>query len=314
MQIFRELTDLQAGVITRQQLLDNGLSDNDLQRLVRRKELVRVHTGVYVNHTGPLSWTSRAWAAVLFHGHAALCEVSALNLAGHPIHVGIEWPRSGTALPGVKLHRIRNLQDRVQWNLSPPRLRVEEAALDVAGRSSNAVDAVAVLTDVCQRRRTTPERLLRVLEARARTPRGAELRKLLVDVADGAHSALEQAYVSRVERAHGLPRGRRQQREMTAAGVVHRDVVYEACGVAVELDGYAWHGSAAERWADMSRDLVAAADGLLTVRLGWRHTNDDACETARGMAEVLTRRGWQGSARPCSRVCALRGDFQAQGA
>lgn len=314
MDAIRELTDLQAGVVARRQLVGVGLSDSDIQRMVRRRQLVRVHTGVYVNHTGPPSWTSRAWAAVLFHGDAALCDVSALNLAGDPIHVGIEWPRSGTALPGVRLHRTRNLQDRVQWNLGPPRLRVEEAALDVAGRSSTTADAVAVLANVCQRRRTTPERLLRALAERARTPRGTELRTLLLDVADGAHSALEHAYVRRVERAHGLPRGRRQGMERTATGVVHRDVVYESCGVVVELDGYAWHHVPATRAADMSRDLEAAVEGLLTVRLGWTHVHDEPCRTAARLGRVLNRRGWAGQPRACGPACAFRGDFRARGA
>ena len=166
----QELYDAQAGVISRRQLSTLGIGDSDIQRMVRRTELVRVHTGIYVNHTGPLSWVSRAWAAVIFHGDAALCDVSALNLAGDPIHVAIEWPRTGSQLPGVRLHRLRRLHGRVLWNLGPPRLRVEEAALDVAGAATTLGDAVSVLTGICQRRRTTPERLLRALEGRPRTP------------------------------------------------------------------------------------------------------------------------------------------------
>lgn len=314
MDVLRELFEDQAGVVTRHQLLRAGLDDNAIRRLVRRRELVRVHTGVYVNHTGPLTWTNRAWAGVLYHGDAALCDVSALDLAGDVVHVAIEWPRNGAAVRGVRLHRVSRLGDRVLWNARPPRLRVEEAALDVAGASSSLSSAVAVLTNVCQRRRTTPERLLRALEARRRTPRGAELRRVLADVAAGASSALEHAYVHRVERAHGLPRGRRQRRELTERGVVHRDVVYEACALAVELDGWAWHSSAADRWADMSRDLVAAAGGLLTVRLGWRHAHDEPCDTAARLGTVLAQRGWGGSPRPCGPQCALAGRSRARGA
>lgn len=310
----RDLYDAQAGVATRRQLLDLGLNDSDLQRMVRRKELKRVHAGVYVNHNGPLSWASRAWAGVLFHGDAALCDISALNLAGQPIHVAIEWPRSGTVLPGVRLHRLRNLQERVQWNLSPPRLRVEEAALDVAGAAARPSDAVAILAGVCQRRRTTPERMLQALDRRERTRRGAELRRVLVDVASGVNSVLERSYVGRVERRHGLPQGRRQHRERAAQGAIYRDVVYEGLGVVVELDGYAWHHDPISRASDMSRDLDAAVEGLLTLRLGWRHAHDEACDTALRLSGVFKRRGWAGSPRACGLGCALRGGYQAQGA
>ena len=313
----RDLYDAQAGVVSRPQLLLLGATDNDIRRLVRRRELVRVHTGVYVNHTGPLTWPSRAWAAVLFHGgpgQAALCDVSALHLAGDPIHVAIEWPRRGTELPGVRLHRPTVLGDRVLWHLQPPRLRTEEAALDVAGAAPRLSDAVAVLTGVCQRRRTTPERLLQALERRSRTPRGAELRRVIGDVAFGVHSVLERSYAHRVERRHGLPRGARQRRDVLGSGVVYRDVLYEDFGVLVELDGQTWHGATTDRWADMTRDLEAAADGLLTIRLGWRHAHDEACDTASRLSAVFRRQGWGGSARSCGPRCILSGRSQAWGA
>ncbi|MDP3891593.1 type IV toxin-antitoxin system AbiEi family antitoxin domain-containing protein [Nocardioides sp.] len=69
----------QAGVVARRQVLECGGTDNDIERLVRRREWARVHTGVYVDHTGPLSWEQRAWAAVLAHWPAALAGAAALR-------------------------------------------------------------------------------------------------------------------------------------------------------------------------------------------------------------------------------------------
>ena len=125
---------------------------------------------------------------------------------------------------------------------------------------------------------------------------------------------LERSYVSGVERRHGLPRGSRQHRERGRRGIVYRDVLYEGFGVVVELDGYAWHSDPVARASDMSRDLDAAADGLLTVRLGWTHAHDGACGTAKTLARVLQIRGWRGSPRPCGQGCVLRGGSQARGA
>lgn len=301
----RELVDAQAGVASRHQLRQHGLDDNDLRRLVRQRRLVRLHPGVYLNHTGPPSWLSRAWAALVFYGDAALCHRSALELAGEPIHVAIEHPRNGARLPGVVLHRLTRLHERVLWHRSPPRLRLEDAALDVAGDAVSTASAIDVLTAVCNRRATTPDRLLETLATRRRTPRGAELRSALTDASDGMHSALERGLVTRVLRPHGLPLGRRQVRDRTRHGVVYRDVVLDGLGVVLEVDGHAWHGDPDARARDMARDLDAAGHGLLTLRLGWPHVHQTPCATAAGVARVLQQRGWRGRARLCSDTCAV---------
>ena len=104
--------------------------------MIRRRELARVHTGVYVDHTGPLTWSSRAWAAVLFHWPAALAGLSAVNLAGSPVEVAVDARREArTRLPGVQVRRVAGLQERVLWNYGPPRIRVEDAVLSVCARA-----------------------------------------------------------------------------------------------------------------------------------------------------------------------------------
>jgi hypothetical protein len=113
MRALREMYDAQAGVVSRKQLLEIRATDDDIRRLVRRKLLVRVHRGIYVNHTGPLSWANRAWAAVLFYKPAALCGHSALTPAGDMIHVAIQHPRNADPIPGVKLHRLVDLDRKV---------------------------------------------------------------------------------------------------------------------------------------------------------------------------------------------------------
>src|SRR5512141_290787 len=72
----------QDGVISRGQALGCGLDDNLLEGLLRRRQLARVHPGVYVDHTGPPTWLQRAWAAVLFHWPAGLAGLSALRAHG----------------------------------------------------------------------------------------------------------------------------------------------------------------------------------------------------------------------------------------
>jgi hypothetical protein len=50
----------QSGIVSRRQVLELGGSDADIAARLSRREWARVHPGVYVDHTGPLSWEQRA--------------------------------------------------------------------------------------------------------------------------------------------------------------------------------------------------------------------------------------------------------------
>lgn len=310
---FRDLIDHQDGAVARWQLRDAGASANDIRRMLRRRELVTVHPGVYVVHTGPLTWANRAWAGVLHYWPAALTDDSAVHLAGDVIHVAVDKTRSLAQRPGTRLHRLTDFEHRVQWNARPPRVRLEDSVLRLCAKAPTRVQALSIASDICRRRRTTPERLLTQLGRHPRLHHRAWLRDVLQEVADGVQSPLESSYVSRVERPHGLPRGVRQLREATSQGVVYRDVVYEEQGVYVELDGRVGHQFSGERWADMDRDLEAASGDRLTLRVGWRHTEDEPCRTAGRVGAVLRLRGWRGIPGRCGPSCSISVPFGVTG-
>lgn len=295
----------QDGVISRRQALDAGLAEHEIRRLLRRNEWARVHSGVYVEHTGPLSWMQRAWAAVLYAAPAALCFESALGAQSLPIHVAVDRQRSTLAEPvGVRIHRVAHLDGRVLWNAGPPRMRYEEAALDVACRSARELDAIAALANACQSRRTTARRLLKALDSRGRLRRRRWLRAVLIDIADGTCSVLEHGYLVRVERPHGLPRAARQKRSTSSLGVCYRDAEYGE-RLVVELDGRVFHDSATSRDADFERDLDAAVGGRSTVRLSYGQVFDRPCQTAGKIARILHRHGIAVAGRPCGPGCAF---------
>ena len=200
---------------------------------------------------------------------------------------------------------MTHLNARTQWKLDPPRVRYEEAALDVAIGCSTELAALGVVASAVQSRRTTAARMRARLDARMRTPRRAWLEGVLQDVATGACSVLEHEFLNRVERAHGLPRAERQGRATATLGVVYRDVEYDT--FIVELDGRLFHDTAAQRDRDLDRDLDAAVDGRATVRLGYGQVFDRPCLTALRLAALLHQRGWRGAATPCGSVCALGG-------
>ena len=304
---------MQHGVISRAQVVAAGLGSSYVERKLRRREWSRVHRGVYVDHTGPLTWAQRAWAAVLFYWPAALGERSAVYPESSPsddrIHVVVDHARRVRRTSGVKVHRVVHFAERVRWNASPPRLRLEEAVLDMCATAKTEFEALAVVTDVCQQRRTTARRLADALDRRARIRHGAWLRAVLADIATGAQSVLEHAYLNRVERAHRLPRGRRQSRSAGPERAAYHDVEYDDFDLLVELDGRLWHDRLHQRALDMDRDLDAAVDGRTTVRIGWAQTVRFPCRTAGKLARLLRARGWIGAPQPCGPSCPLRGAF-----
>jgi hypothetical protein len=314
-----ELTDLMAqqdGLVTRGQVLARGLGDGFIDTRLRRKDWRRVHRGVFIDHTGPLTWRQELWAALLFYGEAdgraAACDRSALVLcgisapaAGSVVHVAVDRDRRVHRLPGVRLHRMTSFEEHVHPQRRPARLRLEVAVLQAAASARDEAAAIAVLADACQKRRTTPPRLVGVLDALPCLRRRAFMVSVLRDVAEGAHSVLEHRYLTSVERAHGLPRARRQRRGSDGrSGSAWRDCLYLGGLLVVELDGRLGHEWTEDRWADFDRDIEAAAGGALTLRLGWRQVLDP-CRVAAALVRVLRRLGWDGEPHRCSPTCGL---------
>ncbi len=302
----------QCGVVSRAQLLSHGETPASIRRRLRRREFTLVHPGVYVDHTGPLTWLQRAWAATLHAWPAALSGTAAMRAHEGPgsrrpvevIEVAVGRSRTLVSPPGVRIKRIRHLEERALWSLGPPRLRYEDAAIGVACLAATDLDALRFLSDVVQGRRSTAARLLAEVAARVRLPRRRWLSSVLADIADGTCSVLEHGYLTRVVRAHGLPEGARQVRDGDGTRVVYRDTEHTD-GLVVELDGRLFHDSARHRDADMERDLDAAIAGKATVRLGWGQVFGRSCRTAAKMARLHQDGGWLGRALPCGDECGI---------
>jgi hypothetical protein len=327
----QRLLEQQAGLISRRQVLSLGGDDALIAKQIRRREWARVHHGVFITHTGSPSWLQRAWAGLLFCWPAALSHESALKAYGvrttqvdrgltsnvdwsttsawprdtsARIHIAVGVTRRVVGPPNVRLHRVSDFATAVRANATPPRLNLEHSLLDVAASAHRESDAVALLADACQCRRTTPERLLQTLRTRTRLPRRKYLLAILADVATGAYSVLEHRYLTQVERPHGLPTGQRQRRVRSGRTVAHRDVEYLGLATVIELDGNLGHLHLTDRWDDMTRDIASALSGDTTLRLGWRHV-ENSCRSAVAVASLLTAKGWTGTPRACSADCLV---------
>lgn len=297
------LARLQDGVISREQALGNGLSSSAVDRLVRDGFWIRLARGVYLTAPVPPPWAALAWSGVLLGGDVArLGGMAAAHLHGlvtePPSRLDVLVPHAA-AIPRVlgpwDFHRERTGARQPRTVGSPPRLTIEDTVLDLIGDPDcNVREVVNWLTIAVNSRRTTAKRILQTAEHRHFLPRRAMVVRTLADVAVGARSPIEVDYLNLVERAHGLPRGRRQaSRRRTEV-----DVLYEEFGLLVELDGRIGHEGMG-RFRDMRRDNASTSDGLATLRYGKADVFGIPCEVAIEVGQNLMRRGWEGPGHPC---------------
>lgn len=284
--------------------MDSGLSRHAIDRLVSAGHWTAVARGLYHVRGEPTRWITQAWAGVLLGGRGSRLGGTT---AGFLHRLVDEPPRKITVLTPESVHivskanwQFRREDPGVRFSSvgSPARLQIEDTVLDLCAEDPDRL--IHWLTRAGQSRRTSSARLLAAAERRSRLPRRDLLQEMLRDVAEGAESPLEIRYLRDVERAHRLPRGRRQT--PSNAGPYRRDVLYRDFDLLVELDGSLGHrGVGAFR--DMERDNAHLVAGQATLRYGWFDVTQHPCQAALQIATVLRRLGWSGELRRCPR-CA----------
>jgi very-short-patch-repair endonuclease len=221
------------------------------------------------------------------------------------IHVTVPVARNPARygkIPGVVVHRSSRIDLARHPALAPPCTRVEDTVLDLIETARNFDEAFAWICRAVGRRRTTVPLVRAAAATRKKMRWRTEITAALTDVAEGVHSLLERRYVTRVERAHGLPRATRQASRRQGARTTYIDNLYGEYDVCVEVDGTTTH-PADERWNDVRRDNTNTARGSATLRFGWPQITQHRCESAILVSDTLRDRGWPGSPRPCSPDC-----------
>jgi hypothetical protein len=284
---WRALAEAQAGVVSRRQLRELGLTDGAIGALLDGGRWVGLLPGVYATFTGPVPAGARLWAAVLYAGSpaaiggsAALWAWGVLATPPEVVSVCVPQARRVRAQPGVRIEVRRRLDGAVHPAALPPRLRVEAALLDVADEATDPGRVVDLVLRATSGRYTTAVRLRAALAARRRHRWRALLTDLLADVEEGVASPLERRWLRDVERRHRLPPGERNRPEPGRDGRTrYRDVRYRQWRLVVELDGREAHPDHA-RFRDRARDNALAETGEVSLRYGWRDTVTDPCEIA----------------------------------
>ncbi len=222
------------------------------------------------------------------------------------LHVSIPPDRRLLPVPGIAVHRAAHVvglrfpagQIPVTW--------AEDTVLDLTQTAQDFDDVCGWITAAFSRGKVSEGTMLAHMRERTRLKWREDLIHLIAEAASGTHSVLEYRYDRYVERAHGLPRARRQVRYVKPGGSRgYRDRCYEQYGVVVELDGKAYHPRE-NRWRETDRDNAAAADhGSSSLHYGWRHVRYEACQTARQVGKVLQNNGWPGTPTRCGSQCLI---------
>lgn len=308
------LAERRAFVLTRAEVLEEGGTPDWISHQVSSRRWQRMYPGVYVTHTGTLSWRTRMVAALRYCGQGAAIshrsadaywfqrtEAQRLTVRG-PVEVSVPWTRIVRPQLGLRVYRRRTMPDLRLGLLTVT--GEADTALDLIDRLISEDDVVGVVTRVC--RQVDPAELRRVAGRRSRLRHRSLVMDLVADVEDGIESPLEHRYHRDVERAHGLPRAQLQLRERLSGRWTRADCRYRRYLLRVELDGQLAHpGGRTDR--DTWRDNAALlATDETTLRYRWRHVAVEACSTATQVVAALRRGGWLGVPRPCSPTCPVR--------
>jgi hypothetical protein len=248
------------GIVGRKELLDAGLSSDEIQHRLDIGALIPVHRGVYrVGHAAP-SLEARYAAAVKACGAGALlCGRAAAHLQGL---LRGRAPAPAVRAPvarqvdGVLTSRCRrrDRRDATSWNGIPcttvTRTVVDLAALLPPEELATAYHEAAV------KRGVRPGGVEQVLGRRPNSRGAKHLRATMYGDSDALLSELEKEFPRRL-RAAGLPLPRMNRR----AGKHYIDCRWPDRHLTVELLGYRYHHTRHAWEKDHERQRAARARG-----------------------------------------------------
>lgn len=295
----------QDGVLTRQQALHGGLTEDQWQWRLDSQRWRPLLPGIVVTHTGPPTPHQRSWAAVLVAGHrACLSGDAALERLGlhlgelRVLHVAVPDGRSlqrrvitgdGARPVQVLPREVVRLDGLRHPTRTPPTVRVAPAVLHAAAWAASDRAAEWRVAAAVQQRLVLPSDLRRALDDMPSLRRRRLISTVLDDVELGAHAAGELDFL-RFLRQHSLPAPDRLQQPVRASGLRYLDAWWARQRVAAELDGA--HHRSVGAWEDdvlRANDVVVAGrpGGTVLLRFTTGNLRHDAVRVAAQLAAVL---------------------------
>jgi very-short-patch-repair endonuclease len=273
------------GWVTSEELLSR-VSPRTVGSWVAGGKLVRLRPGVLALPSAAQGWRVRV-AAALEGREAVASHTTALALWGlvshpaGPVHVSVDSSRSARGFDGVLVHRAPGVYGERRRVDGLAVTAVERSVVDTwaqpSGLDRTLIRAVAIAA--VRERRCAPRDLSFEVARRPRLAERAELSHLVSLLVDGCRSELEIWGCLKVLRAPGMPPFVQQRRVTVGGRTYFLDAAYDDVLLAVEMDGAAWHGSRAQREADIARDALMATIGWQTLRFSYARltASPDAC-------------------------------------
>ena len=294
----------QHGAILRSQALRAGMTEAEVRTELERGRWLAVERGLYVVAASPDTRERQLTVALLGTGDGAvLSHVSAcamFRLIEHPsvVDISVEHGTHHAEGPGRVVHQARVVEKTKvgAFPVTTPR----RALLDLSGAIPPAKLECA-LDEALMRNIVKLDPVLRYLNGK--TQRGVKtLRRLLIDRRDGVPQEELEREFKRLVRRFDLPKPTLQYPFGTNRRI---DAAYPDLKIAIELDGWTYHGSLSAFRADRPRQNVLELDGWMVLRFTWdavKYRPEEVVET------ILTALGRRGSAPALpTRVSRTRG-------
>jgi very-short-patch-repair endonuclease len=285
----------QHGVVTREQLLRAGVSRRTVDRCLKVNWLQTAYRGVYF--VGPLlTPRSREMAAVLACGAgAAVSHMSAASLWGlmtsgggsDPVHVTVP-DRGVYGKRGLVCHRSRWLEaDQVSSVDGIPVTAPARTILDLS-TCVGPRRLEQALAQAERRQLVTLEELRALVHRRPGRAGTPALRDLLQHHGSPAltRSEAEERFLALIRRGK-LP----TPEANVLLGGHELDFLWRSEGIAVEVDGFAFHSSRSQFERDRRRDAELLAGGIQVIRVTWRQIETEPYAVLACLAQALARAG-----------------------
>lgn len=217
--LWAPLAETQAGLLSHRQLRELRVSRGEIRNHLRVGRWAVRSAEVVSTTTGPLSPEQALWLGVLHGGPTAM--VGALSAAARrglkrwerdEVTILVGNPLSFEPLPGYRFFRTRRPYKVLLGSGDLPVCRLEPAVLMFAAHEPHLRTALGAVTATVQQRLTTTDALDGWIDRLAPLRRSRDLRALLADVSDGAHSMAE-VDLRKACRTYGVeqPRSQRQR-------------------------------------------------------------------------------------------------------
>lgn len=291
----------QHGVVTRSQAHRAGFTDAMIRTNVVTGIWRRLHPGVYALAGAPPTWKQSVLAACLAAGEgavacgltaAALFQVEGISRGTPEVLVPTDRrPRVAGAV--IRRTRCWTKSDRTRIDGIPvttPRRLI----LDLGGLVGADTLGVA-LDDALRRKLVSVRSLTTYLAGATRNAPGRGVLRELVTVRSAVgipQSALETRFLDLVVRA-GLPMPVAQYPIVHGGRPIARvDYAWPSALLAVQLDGWAYHGANQPRWQrDINQDNSAAIADWVVLRFTWSDLDARGTESIDQVRRLLDQRG-----------------------